>query len=416
MWLMIDARGQGPRVPDRHRRRHGRRTVSALPRRRKTRTTSKKSAGSATCASRARASGSMLTGAARRRIFGDYQATEPSRFLEEIPAELVDRIEPAASAPRWSGGYELRNPVRPALRPRDSRARGRRARDVRLRKRRSVGVGCARRHARPPSTVRRRHGRRRRRSRRRLQGHRAIRRRSARRSCSRASRGSSRREPVREVTRARSSSVSSRPALAAPHSASLGVRPRLVRLRQRRHRHEPIAFGQIHQPHALRVAADRPQVAGLHADDLALLGHEQQLVAVGDAGDADDQAVALARLDVLEADAAARLAAVLADVGALAVAVLADGQQRRVVGSRPPSRRLRRPRAAACRARRRPCGPSAARRLPQNRIAMPLRDADDEILRAVGLRDRDQPIVVVDLNRDDAGRARIRERGRDRSS
>ena len=82
----------------------------------------------------------------------------------------------------------------------------------------------------------------------------------------------------------------------------------VFRLCQRRDRDEPIAFGQIHQPHALRVAADRPEIAGLHADDLALLGDEQQLVAVGDAGDADDEAVALARLHVLEADAAARLA------------------------------------------------------------------------------------------------------------
>jgi DNA helicase-2/ATP-dependent DNA helicase PcrA len=52
----------------------------------------------------------VLTGASRRRIFGDYQATEPSRFLDEIPDHLVDRIEPAAP-PRWMNtGYELRNP------------------------------------------------------------------------------------------------------------------------------------------------------------------------------------------------------------------------------------------------------------------------------------------------------------------
>ena len=31
----------------------------------------------------------MLTSAARRRVFGEYQSTEPSRFLEEIPKELV---------------------------------------------------------------------------------------------------------------------------------------------------------------------------------------------------------------------------------------------------------------------------------------------------------------------------------------
>jgi len=51
----------------------------------------------------------VLTGASRRRIFGDYQTTEPSRFLGEIPDHLVDRIEPAP--PRWQhSGYELRNP------------------------------------------------------------------------------------------------------------------------------------------------------------------------------------------------------------------------------------------------------------------------------------------------------------------
>ena len=33
----------------------------------------------------------VLTSAARRRVFGDYQATQPSRFLEEIPADLVEQ-------------------------------------------------------------------------------------------------------------------------------------------------------------------------------------------------------------------------------------------------------------------------------------------------------------------------------------
>jgi DNA helicase-2/ATP-dependent DNA helicase PcrA len=37
----------------------------------------------------------VLTSAARRRVFGEYQSTEPSRFLDEIPAELVERIAPA---------------------------------------------------------------------------------------------------------------------------------------------------------------------------------------------------------------------------------------------------------------------------------------------------------------------------------
>ena len=52
----------------------------------------------------------ILTSASRRRVFGEYQSAQPSRFLEEIPAELMDRIEPVAQ-PRWqANAYELRNP------------------------------------------------------------------------------------------------------------------------------------------------------------------------------------------------------------------------------------------------------------------------------------------------------------------
>jgi DNA helicase-2/ATP-dependent DNA helicase PcrA len=40
----------------------------------------------------------ILTSAERRRVFGEYQSTAPSRFLDEIPAELVERITPAVSA------------------------------------------------------------------------------------------------------------------------------------------------------------------------------------------------------------------------------------------------------------------------------------------------------------------------------
>jgi DNA helicase-2/ATP-dependent DNA helicase PcrA len=46
----------------------------------------------------------VLTGAARRRVFGEYQSCEPSRFLEEIPAQLMERITPAAS-PRYDSGF-----------------------------------------------------------------------------------------------------------------------------------------------------------------------------------------------------------------------------------------------------------------------------------------------------------------------
>ncbi len=54
----------------------------------------------------------VLTSAARRRVFGEYQSTEPSRFLDEIPADLVERITPTyASAYQGTfnhGHYEFR--------------------------------------------------------------------------------------------------------------------------------------------------------------------------------------------------------------------------------------------------------------------------------------------------------------------
>ena len=46
----------------------------------------------------------MLTGAARRRVFGDYQATEPSRFLREIP----ERTDGAGRAGRRPAGRRRR--------------------------------------------------------------------------------------------------------------------------------------------------------------------------------------------------------------------------------------------------------------------------------------------------------------------
>ena len=40
----------------------------------------------------------FLTSAARRRVFGEYHATEPSRFIDEVPSELVERLTPAFSS------------------------------------------------------------------------------------------------------------------------------------------------------------------------------------------------------------------------------------------------------------------------------------------------------------------------------
>ena len=41
----------------------------------------------------------FLTSAARRRVFGEYQSSEPSRFLSEIPTQLLDEIQPVFSTP-----------------------------------------------------------------------------------------------------------------------------------------------------------------------------------------------------------------------------------------------------------------------------------------------------------------------------
>jgi DNA helicase-2/ATP-dependent DNA helicase PcrA len=46
----------------------------------------------------------VLTSAARRRVFGEYQSTEPSRFLDEIPPELVERVMPTFSSP-YQGSF-----------------------------------------------------------------------------------------------------------------------------------------------------------------------------------------------------------------------------------------------------------------------------------------------------------------------
>src|SRR3989442_2420579 len=47
----------------------------------------------------------VLTGAARRRIFGEYQASEPSRFIGEVPSELVDRVMPAYPPSSYQGNF-----------------------------------------------------------------------------------------------------------------------------------------------------------------------------------------------------------------------------------------------------------------------------------------------------------------------
>jgi DNA helicase-2/ATP-dependent DNA helicase PcrA len=47
----------------------------------------------------------VLTGAARRRIFGEYHSSEPSRFIDEVPAELIERMAPSHSSPGYQGSF-----------------------------------------------------------------------------------------------------------------------------------------------------------------------------------------------------------------------------------------------------------------------------------------------------------------------
>ncbi len=47
----------------------------------------------------------VLTGAARRRVFGEYQSMEPSRFMDEVPPELVERIEPLFPANNYQSSF-----------------------------------------------------------------------------------------------------------------------------------------------------------------------------------------------------------------------------------------------------------------------------------------------------------------------
>jgi len=50
----------------------------------------------------------VLTSAARRRVFGDYQSTEPSRFIDEIPRELMEELPSTFVSPYQSSFSQFR--------------------------------------------------------------------------------------------------------------------------------------------------------------------------------------------------------------------------------------------------------------------------------------------------------------------
>ncbi len=50
----------------------------------------------------------VVTSAARRRVFGEYQSTEPSRFIDEIPRELVEEVPSTFVSPYQSSFSQFR--------------------------------------------------------------------------------------------------------------------------------------------------------------------------------------------------------------------------------------------------------------------------------------------------------------------
>jgi DNA helicase-2/ATP-dependent DNA helicase PcrA len=50
----------------------------------------------------------VLTSAARRRVFGEYQSSNPSRFIDEIPAELIEEVPSTSVSPYQSAFAQFR--------------------------------------------------------------------------------------------------------------------------------------------------------------------------------------------------------------------------------------------------------------------------------------------------------------------
>ena len=66
----------------------------------------------------------VLTSAARRRVFGEYQNTEPSRFIDEIPQDLIEQ-EMSYAQPRYNSGTDWSyrpNPYARRYAPKDRQA------------------------------------------------------------------------------------------------------------------------------------------------------------------------------------------------------------------------------------------------------------------------------------------------------
>ena len=122
----------------------------------------------------------VLTSAARRRVFGDYQGTQPSRFLDEIPSDLVEQEFSTYSSPYASAARRLGLPAEPLRRGGARRGRGPRCHEEAdtfdyAHEDQSVPGGLSPGQEGPARAVRRRHGHERRGARRRHEARRAVR-------------------------------------------------------------------------------------------------------------------------------------------------------------------------------------------------------------------------------------------------
>ena len=176
-----------------------------------------------------------------------------------------------------------------------------------------------------------------------------------------------------------------------------------------RDRHDLVLALEIHQPHALRGAADGANLVGRRAQDFALLGHDQQLFVGVDLGDGHDRAVLVRDLDVLDAQAAAAGDAVFVDQRVLRVALLGDRQQR-AAGLGDLHRhdlvvlaQLDAAHAVGGAAHRADVAFDEA-----DRLAVP--GADEDLALAVRQLHVDHRVAFFDAHGDDAAGARVRER------
>src|SRR5687767_10704424 len=93
-------------------------------------------------------------------------------------------------------------------------------------------------------------------------------------------------------------------------------------------RHNRVVVAEIHHSDALRRTSNRADIGGWRAQNLALLGDDEQLFVLVHLPNADDLAVLIGHLDVLDADAASAGDAILVERRSLGVALLCDREQR----------------------------------------------------------------------------------------